>query len=352
MKLDKNIVVVGLSGGVDSTATAYLLKKKGYNVIGLTMKLHSNLTDTTLKDAEYVAKVLDIPHHIVDLTKLFKERVIDYFSHEYSSGRTPNPCVQCNKYIKYDEFIKEAKRLKAHYVATGHYVNIKYDEYLKEYKILKHKINNKDQTYLMYNLTQDTLKHLKYPLSKFESKEQVRELVKEIDSDLYKRKNSVGICFIGDKNYGGYLQRMYGYKNKRGSFVDIEGNILGEHNGIFNYTIGQRRGLGHKYNKKMYVIDINVHKNEIVLGSDNMTYVNGVIASDFNFISNKTDYNNTDMVAKICQWGYSIPSTIYLENNNLIVKFKQKQRAAAIGQSVVLYNEAELIGGGVISNTI
>lgn len=353
MKLDKNKVVVGLSGGVDSSAAAYLLKQKGFEVIGLTMKLFDDNIDSTIEDAQKVAIALDIPHYIVDLRKDFKSSVIDNFVSDYLSGKTPNPCVLCNKYIKYGKFIEAAHNFGAYYIATGHYIDLRYDDVSNEYKIYKHKINTKDQTYLMYSITQQKLKHLIYPLGEFSSKQQVRDLVKNVDFNIYKKKDSVGICFIKDKKHGLYIQRHYKDNVKKGKFVDVQGNVIGEHKGIFNYTIGQRRGLGHTFNEPIYVVDIDYDKNQIVLGANELTYANGIVATDVNFISNKKIDHAIEIEVKLCQWGYSIPAIVTKDTENQItVTFNEKQRAPAIGQSVVLYKNSELIGGGKIISVI
>lgn len=352
MSLNKNKVVVGLSGGVDSTASAYILKNKGYDVIGLTMRLYEEENDATVKAAKKAAEILDIEHHIVDLTNVFKEKVVDQFVNKYVKGMTPNPCVMCNKHIKYGQFIQEAKKLGAYYIATGHYIDLRYDKDSNEYKIFKHKINTKDQTYLMYSVNQDILKHLIYPLYEYDSKEEVRSLVKSLGCDIHEQKNSVGICFIKEKKHGDYILNKIKDKPKKGNFVDIEGNIIGEHKGIFNYTIGQRRGLGHTFNKPMYVLDIDVKENKVVLGDDEQTYVRGLIADEINIISECgfKDYGNLHV--KVCQWGYSIDSSIEIKNGVMKVLFKDKQRSPAVGQSVVIYRDKELIGGATIRSIL
>jgi tRNA-specific 2-thiouridylase len=360
MNLDKNKVAVGLSGGVDSTATAYILKEKGYKVIGITMVVSdggikiNNINELQfVKDAKRVAELLNIPHYVVDFRETFRNTVIREFIDEYLQGRTPNPCATCNRVIKYGKLIEYAHSLGAYYFATGHYANISYDSRIKRYRIYRGLAERKDQGYMLYSLTQEQLKYIKLPLGEFSSKEEVRRLASLVDSKIGEKKDSTGICFIPDGDYKTYLASMFPQVKRKGNFVDISGNVIGQHNGIVNYTIGQRRGLGKNFNKPMFVINIDPEKNEIVLGDDKYTYSIGLIAKKPNFIIFDRLQGELEVQAKVCQWGYFLPATISsIGQDRIKVTFRKKERAIAPGQSVVFYKGNEIIGGGIIESVI
>ena len=276
--LDKNKVAVAMSGGVDSSVVAYLLKKKGMKVIGLHMKVSDDIDEQVERDFIAVCEKMDIPYHIVDLREKFKKNVIDYFIREYQRGNTPNPCIVCNKQIKFGVMLEEAEKLGAYYLATGHYAKIKQDED-NEYYIEKANSLEKDQTYMFYNFNQEILKHVLMPLGEFDSKEKVREIANEIDIDLQRKKDSQEICFIPNDDYVSFLMKS-GIKTRTGKFVDKDDNVLGEHGGIINYTIGQRKGLGLSFGKPMYVIDIKSNSKKVVLGENNDLMKNVLFAKN------------------------------------------------------------------------
>lgn len=346
--LDKNKVAVAMSGGVDSTVAAYLLKEKGMQVIGLHMKISDDIDEQVEKDFIAVCDKMDIPYHIVDLRERFKKDVIEYFVREYQSGNTPNPCIVCNKQIKFGVMLEEAEKLGAYYLATGHYAKIKKDEN-DEYYIEKANSLEKDQTYMFYNFNQEILKHVLMPLGEFDSKEKVREIAKEIDMDLQRKKDSQEICFIPNDDYVSFLLKN-GINNRNGKFVDKNDNILGEHKGIINYTIGQRKGLGVSFGKPMYVIDIQSKNKKVVLGENDDLMKNVLIAKKYNFISEKyKDHQTINVKAKIRYSAKEEDCVVeFLSDYKLKVTFKNRQRAITPGQSIVFYCDDIMIGGGVI----
>ncbi|SKC69779.1 tRNA 2-thiouridine(34) synthase MnmA [Maledivibacter halophilus] len=359
--LDKNKVVLGMSGGVDSSVAAYLLKKQGYEVIGVTMKVWQDDEEdnyeredgccslSAAEDARRVANKLDIPFYVMNFKSVFKEKVIDYFVDEYLHGRTPNPCIACNKYIKFEELLQKAHSLGAYYVATGHYSRIVKDQKTNRYLIKKSLAKGKDQTYAMYNLTQDQLKHILMPLGEYSSKEEIRNIAKSLGLDVANKPDSQEICFIPDNNYGRFIEKKEGAKIIPGNFVDTNGNILGRHKGIIHYTIGQRKGLGISLGKPAYVVDIIPEKNQVVLGDNKDAFKGKLIAKNINFIPFDELKSPMKVEAKVRYSAKPSVATVYpLEENRVKVEFDNPQRAVTPGQAVVFYNENLLIGGGTI----
>lgn len=354
----KKKVFVGMSGGVDSSVTAHLLKEKGYEVVGMTMKVfpgnkcNNGLTESEIiiENAKKVCKDLGIEFVYVDLIEEFNERVVDYFMSEYVSGRTPNPCVQCNKYIKFDAFLKKALELGADYIATGHYSKI--NKVDNRYLIYRADDESKDQSYMFYNLKQHQLKHVLMPCGDY-SKPQIREIAKDIGLDVHNKKDSEEICFIPDNNHGKFILNNYKGKITEGDFVDKSGNILGKHKGLIYYTIGQRKGLGLSFGKPAYVIDILPEKNQVIVGEEKEIFKRELIAKDFNFIPFEKLTEKMKVQAKIRYASKPAPATIELYGEDrLRVVFDDPQRAITKGQSVVFYLENLLLGGGVIEQII
>lgn len=363
--LDKNKVVIGMSGGVDSTVAAYVLKEMGYEVIGISMKLWEDDSPdyveveggccslSSFEDARRVAYNLDIPFYMVNFKENFKEKVIADFIDEYEHGRTPNPCIRCNRYLKFEDLLKKANELGAYYVATGHYAKIEYDEKTDRYLLKKSKEDRKDQTYALYNLTQEQLKHTLMPLGDFKSKGEVRKIAESLDLNIASKSDSQEICFIPDNDYTRFLEEHLTKPVKPGNFVDTDGNVLGRHKGIIYYTVGQRKGLGITFGKPMYVVAIKPETNEVVLGTNDEVFSEGLIADDTNFIAfDKLEVPMT-LMGKIRYSAKPASCKVYpLENGKIKVMFDDMQRAVTPGQAVVFYDGDVLVGGATIVKSI
>ncbi len=362
MKLNKNRVVLGMSGGVDSSAVAKILKDRGYEVIGVSLRLHQqhdNVADfeesfdyTEFEDAKKVCDGLEIQFKVFHLKDIFRNTVQDYMANTYLKGETPNPCVQCNKHIKFGAFFKIADMLGAYYLATGHYCSVvkDKDDY---YKVKKASSIAKDQSYMMFYLGQNQLQRLLMPLGEFESKDSIRDIVKDLNLDLENKKDSQEICFVPNDDYISYLETDYNVSAKVGNFVDLSGNIIGKHKGIIHYTIGQRKGLGMSFGKPMYVINIDSNKNEVILGDNNDLFENKFIIKESHFAYSKTPELEKDLTCKI-RYSSKVVSCYLtkesaLDDNSYIVHVKEKQRAITTGQACVIYQGDYVFGGGIIS---
>jgi tRNA-specific 2-thiouridylase len=357
--LNKNKVVIGMSGGVDSSVAAYILKKQGYEVIGIHMKVwdeeQTNISDKgccsidSANDALRVCQKLDIPFYVVNFKEDFKNSVIKDFIEEYKLGRTPNPCIRCNKYLKFDKLMKKAFDLGAYYVATGHYAKIYHDENTKRFSIKFSNEDKKDQSYTLYSLSQDQLSHILMPLGEFSSKEEVREIAKELDVITSKKKDSQEICFIPDNDYIGFL-RKNGVKEHSGNFIDKSNHILGKHNGVENFTIGQRKGLGISFGKPMYVVDLNSKTNQVVLGDNDDLFSTGLKILNMNFLSipELKEGDSIECYGKIRYSAKISKAVLYNIDGEIFARFLEPQRAMTKGQSVVFSKDGILIGGGLI----
>lgn len=359
--LDKNRVVIGMSGGVDSTVAAYLLKAEGYDVIGITMKLWDDPSEdfaenyggccslSAVEDARRVAAALEIPFYVVNFKAPFKEKVMDYFVDSYKDGETPNPCVMCNKYIKFDKLLLKAKELGAYYVATGHYAKIEFDAQVGRYKLMRSKEMSKDQTYMLANFTQDQLAHTLMPIGAYDSKEAVRAIAERLDFVVARKPDSQEICFIPDDDYARFLRDNLDTPIVEGNFVDQSGKILGRHKGIVYYTVGQRKGLGVTFGKPMYVVGVKPQLNEVVLGPDEEVFSATLFAREVNWISFERVDAPIKVGAKIRHTKKEAPALLEpLADGRYRVTFDEPQRAVTPGQAVVFYVGDEVIGGGFI----
>lgn len=343
-------VLVAMSGGVDSSAAAYILKEKGYEVAGAIMRLWDKPdTEKSIEDAKKVCENLGIDFYVFDNRKEFKKTVIENFINEYKNGRTPNPCVVCNKFLKFGAFFEKAKEMGFDYIATGHYAKIIYDDETKRFNLLKASMEKKDQSYFLYNMTQEILSHMIFPLSDFEDKQEVRAIAEKAGIEVAKKPDSQEICFIPDNDHTNFILKECP-DLKTGKIVDKTGKVRGEHSGIIKYTIGQRKGLGISNPTPLFVIKIDVENNEVIVGNEEELFSTELIATDVNLISYEEIPDKLKCTAKIRYAAKPVECTVSkVENTNKIkITFENPQRAITAGQSVVLYEGDIVIGGGII----
>ncbi len=344
-------VVVGLSGGVDSSVAAYLLKKQGYEVVGVTMQVWQNedaSNSNAIVDASNVAKALGIQHKVVDFRKEFKEKVIEYFVEEYKNARTPNPCIVCNRFIKWEALLKYADEIGADYIATGHYAKI---EKLStgRYSLKQSKTNPKDQTYALYRLTQEQLKRTIMPLSDY-TKDEIRRIALEAGIPVANKADSQEICFVPDDDYAKYIEEYIGKAFEKGNFVDVNGKVLGKHNGIIHYTIGQRKGLNLPMGKPVFVTDLKIDTNEVVIGDNEDVFSDTLYAKDINYMAIESIHEPIRATAKIRYSHKPVACTITKEDEDILkVVFDEPVRAITKGQAVVMYDEDYVLLGGTIA---
>ena len=346
----KKKVLLGMSGGVDSSASAVVLKEKGYEVIGATMKLwNEGCLINHANDAKKVCDKLDIEHHIFECEKEFKKHVIDNFIGCYECGKTPNPCVECNKFLKFGEFYKKAEELGCDYIATGHYAKVEYSEKYNQYVLKKSKEEQKDQSYFLYRIPKEILNKIIFPLEDFSNKEEIRNVARNNDLIVAEKKESQEICFIPDNDYVKFIKNNSNNKFKEGNIVTNKGEILGKHQGIINYTVGQRKGLGISYKEPLYVLRIDKEKNQVIVGTENELYTNEVIVEDINYLVTDLENKEIEVEAKVRYRAKPAKAKLYpLENGKARFIFEEPQRAITPGQSLVFYIDDIVIGGGKI----
>ena len=353
-KINKKRVLLGMSGGVDSSVAAILLKEKGYEVIGVTMKLLDeeengaccNL-DSTI-DAKRVCDYLEIPHYTLNLKDEFKKYVIDDFVSCYANLKTPNPCIECNKYLKFGAMFKKAIELECDYVATGHYAKIEYSDKLGQYVLKKSDALYKDQSYVLYNIKRELLDKFLFPLGNFKTKDEIREIAKKYNLPVHNKPDSEDICFIPDGDYKKYLETKAGFKSKEGNIVNKEGLVLGKHKGLYRYTIGQRRGLGVSYTEPLFVTGYNKRKNELIVGTKDDIYTKKFMVYDLNWLLFDSLEKEMKANVKVRYTAKESMATIIPIKDKVKVIFDEPEKYVTPGQSAVFYIEDIVIGGGKI----
>ena len=344
---EKKKIVLGLSGGVDSAVAAYLLQQQGYEVIGVTMLVRPEDHEGA-QDAAKVAQVLGIEHRVVDFCSSFRENVMMPFVSEYTHGRTPNPCVICNRKVKWEALLSVADQVGAEEVATGHYAFVEKLPQSGRYSLRMSEDSKKDQSYVLYALTQDQLRRTRMPLGGY-TKEQIRQIAAKLGLPVAQKPDSMEICFIPDGNYVRFLEDFTGRTAKPGSFVDEQGHVLGQHKGILHYTIGQRKGLGIAFGKPMFVKEIRAAENEVVLSGNEALFSQVTYVSEVNFMGWASLSQPRRAEAKIRYAHKASPCTVEIEEGRVKCTFDIPQRAITPGQSLVVYDGPWIALGGIIS---
>lgn len=344
--MDEKVIGIGMSGGVDSSLAAYLLKEEGYRVIGITMKfIDDEKSNNAIRDAKEVCDFLNIEHHVIDVVNDFKNIVIKNFIDSYKEGTTPNPCCVCNKYFKFKLFYDEALKLGCNYISTGHYARI------SDGKLYRANVLEKDQSYFLWGIDKEVLKHVVLPLQDYPNKDEVRERAFKAGLSVSSKKDSQEVCFVPNDDYKAFLNDNLDSLPKSGNICLKDGTILGKHNGLMYYTVGQRKGLNVSYKEPLYVIKLDTINNNLIVGSNDDLFGRDLIAKDINFL---VDDIPDKLFAKVRSRGSLKPCRVeILDNNRMKVSLLEDERAITLGQSVVLYDSNDcLVGGGVIEEVL
>ena len=356
--MQKKRVLVAMSGGVDSSAAAALLLEQGYEVAGATMRLwpggesageNGEGADAAVQDARRVAQTLGIEHFVFDFSDVFRTRVIEPFVQDYICGRTPNPCVRCNRAVKFGALLDRAREMGFDCIATGHYARIAFDASSGRWQLLRAASGTKDQTYVLYHLTQEQLAHVLFPAGGLE-KTALRAYAQRAGLDVADKPDSQEICFVPDNDYAGFIERLLpDTLPPAGDFVDLQGRVLGRHSGIYRYTVGQRKGLGITFGEPRYVVRIDAGRNEVVLGRGDEVFSGALTAGELSFLDGAPPEAPVRVTARIRYSAKDAPALLtMLPDGRCRVEFDQLQRAVTPGQSVVFYDGDRVLGGGVI----
>ena len=341
-------VMAAMSGGVDSSAAVIRLLEQGYEVVGATMLLHGYQNESDIPDAAAVCAGLGVPHFVLDMRELFAREVMDSFVSAYEQGRTPNPCIVCNRKLKFGAMLKEAQKAGCDYIATGHYARTALDESTGRHLIRRAASYDKDQSYVLWTLTQEQLSHVLFPLGEL-TKSEVRALAEERGLVSAHKSDSQDICFVPDGDYAAFIRRRSGRESPAGDFIDREGNILGRHSGIINYTIGQRKGLGISLGERAYVCAIDPAANTVTLGSNDDLFSDTVRIRDINLISREDIFDGMRAEVKLRYSHRPQPAQVtQLAHDLMEIRFDTPQRAVTKGQSAVIYDGDTVVGGGEI----
>ena len=350
--MENKKVLLGMSGGVDSSVSALLLKQQGYEVIGTTLELFAGSSCCNINtyiDAKNVCSSIGVPHFTYDYKEEFKKHVIDDFINCYANCKTPNPCIECNKYLKFGAMYEKARELGCNYIATGHYAKTEYSEKYKRWVLKKSNAGKKDQSYVLWQIPKDLIEHVLFPLADFENKEQIREIARQNNLKVANKPDSEDICFIPDGNYKKFLENNSNIKPEAGDIVTSDGEVLGKHNGLYNYTIGQRKGLGISYKEPLYVIGFNKEKNQVIVGKESEIYSTGMLVNEINLLLVDEIKGKMPVLVKTRYSAKEDKATIEMVGDDLIkVCFEKPTARVTPGQSAVFYIDDIVLGGGKI----
>jgi len=339
--------LIAMSGGVDSSVSAVLMKNSGWNCVGATMKL---LENADAEDARHVCEQLGIPFHLFDFSREFRASVIEPFVHSYENGETPNPCIDCNRTLKFGALLQKALDLGCEKLVTGHYARIERDERTGRFLLKKAANHAKDQSYFLYCLSQEVLSRVVFPLGEFSDKTEIRETARLNGLPVASKRDSQDICFIPNGDYARFIGEFTGRDYTEGDFVGLDGTVFGRHKGIIGYTIGQRKGLGIAYSEPLYVCSKNVSDNTVTLGTANDLLCESITARAFNWISlEKPPAEPISVIVRTRCHAKEVPAIVTANDDGTVtVRFSEPQRATSPGQAVVLYDGDVVVGGGVI----